>query len=67
MVSDLGFISLLLSIGGVAVICVFVLLSACEEITCAFGPLDLRREGFPGERSGRRKGARGHAAGADSA
>ena len=40
MASATGFILLLLLIVGVAAACVYVLLSACEEITCAFGPLD---------------------------
>ena len=40
MASATGFIWLLVLIMGVGVICAFILLSACEEITCAFGPLD---------------------------
>lgn len=40
MASATGFILLLVLITGAGVACAFILLSACEEITCAFGPLD---------------------------
>jgi hypothetical protein len=39
------FVLLLVLVAGVVTACVYVLLSACDEITCSFGPLDSSSDG----------------------
>lgn len=53
MTNNMNLIPLLVLMGSVAATSVFVLLHACDGITCAFGPLDSENDGH---REARRMG-----------